>query len=407
MEQASLSGKRIVLGITGSIAAYKGAELIRRLRDAGAEVEVVLTAGGAEFITPLTLQALAGRPVHQRLLDADAEAGMGHITLARWADALLIAPASADFIARLAQGRADDLLTAVCLAAAVPIAVAPAMNRQMWANGATRANIELLQSRGIHGFGPDSGDQACGEVGEGRMREPGALVADLAGLFECGLLAGLRVMVTAGPTREPLDPVRYLSNRSSGKMGFALASAAVEAGAIVTLISGPVSLTTPPRVTRLDVITAEQMRQRVQAHIAVQDIFIGAAAVADYRPRQQASQKIKKGPAGLQLELEPTPDIVAEVAARRDRPYTVGFAAETEHLVGHARDKLARKRLDLVAANDVSGTQGGFDSDDNALIVVWDGGSVEWPLASKTQLARRLIQMIAQRYHAQLTTENP
>lgn len=395
----SLANKRVVLGVTGSIAAYKSAELTRRLREAGAEVRVVMSAGATRFITPLTLQALSGNPVRDELFDRQAEAAMGHIELARWADLVLVAPASADCLARLAQGRADDLLGAVCLASEAPLLVAPAMNRAMWAHPATRDNCERLRVRGVRVLGPDSGSQACGEQGEGRMLEVGELVSAAAEVFESGALQGRRVLISAGPTREPIDPVRYLSNRSSGKMGFALAEAAAEAGAAVTLVSGPVALATPPRVRRVDVETAAQMFEAIVAEAAHCDIFISAAAVADYRPRQAEATKIKKAAADWSLPLEPTVDILAHVAALQPAPFTVGFAAETEQLLEHAGAKLQRKGLDMVAANQV-GPGVGFDSDENALEVMWAEGAVSLPQTSKRQLARRLIQVVAERYNA-------
>ncbi len=401
-----LTNKRILLGVTGSIAAYKSAELVRQLRAAGATVQVVMSRGGTEFITPLTLQALSGRPVCLHHLDAASEAAMGHIELARWADAILVAPASADFLARLAQGRADDLLTTVCLASEAPLTVAPAMNRQMWAQSATRANLEILQGRGVQVFGPASGEQACGETGEGRMLEPAELAQRLGGLFESGVLQGLRVLINAGPTREPIDPVRYLSNRSSGKMGYALARAAVEAGAAVTLVSGPVALAPPSRLTFIGVETAAEMHEAVLAACGRAQLFIAAAAVADYRPREAALQKIKKSAAALTLELERTPDILAEVAARLGGPFTVGFAAETRDMEHYAREKLARKALDLVVANQVGAAQGGFERDDNAVAVYWRGGGQAFPLMSKDKLARALITLIAERYHAKDSAED-
>ncbi len=398
--RARLTGKRILLGVTGSIAAYKSAELVRLLRAAGAEVQVVLSRGGSAFITPLTLQALSGRPVRHQHLDPDSEAAMGHIELARWADVVLVAPASADFLARLAQGRADDLLAAVCLASESPLAVAPAMNRQMWAQPATRENLACLAARGVRVFGPASGEQACGEVGEGRMREPALLAADLAGLFESGVLQGVRVLVNAGPTREPLDPVRFLSNRSSGRMGYALARAAQEAGAAVTLVSGPVALSPPERVVCRRVETAEEMRAAVLDAAATADLFIAAAAVADYRPRRVSREKLKKSVQTLTLELERTPDILAEVAALAAPPFTVGFAAETTNVEHYARAKLAAKGLDLIVANQVGGTQGGFEAQDNAVTVFWPGGAKSFPLMAKDKLARLLVTLIAERYHA-------
>lgn len=398
-----LINKHILLGVTGGIAAYKSADLARRLRDAGAQVRVVMTRGATEFITPLTMQAVSGNPVHLHLLDPQAEAGMGHIELARWADAVLVAPASANFMAKLAHGLADDLLSTVCLACDAPIALAPAMNRQMWANSATQANRQTLEGRGVRLFGPGEGEQACGEVGLGRMTEPQHLVEMTAGLFTLGSLSGKQVMVTAGPTREALDAVRYISNRSSGKMGYAIAAAAVEAGATVTLISGPVALPTPAHVTRVDVESAAQMYQAVMSRVSQCDIFIGAAAVADYRPQHVAASKIKKTHADINLALERTPDILASVAALRstgqDAPFTVGFAAETDDLEAHAQAKRAAKALDMIAANWVGQPGTGFDSDENALTLFWEGGGIQLPQSSKEKLARQLIAIIAERVH--------
>jgi phosphopantothenoylcysteine decarboxylase/phosphopantothenate--cysteine ligase len=393
-----LSGKHILLGITGGIAAYKSAELVRRLREAGASVRVVMTAGAAEFITPLTLQALSGHPVATDLLDPAAEASMGHIELARWADAVLIAPATANFIARRVHGRGDDLLTAVCLACDAPQAVAPAMNRGMWEDPATTHNVDTLRARGIRVIGPADGSQACGDNGPGRLLEPEAVIRHLESLFTTGVLAGCRVLVTAGPTHEPLDPVRYLGNRSSGKMGFAVAAAAVEAGAQVTLVAGPVTLSTPTRVERIDVVTASEMQQAVLEHVGGTDIFIAAAAVADYRPQVVSGRKLKKSAEKLVLELERNPDILALVAAREKAPFTVGFAAETESVELNARQKLQEKSLDMIAANRVGETLG-FEADDNALQVFWDGGSVPLERARKARLARQLIELVAERYH--------
>lgn len=398
----SLSNKHILLGVSGGIAAYKSAELVRRLREAGAEVRVVMTAGATRFITPLTLQALSGQPVRSALFDAEAEAAMGHIELARWADAIMIAPATANCLARLAQGLADDLLTTLCLATRAPVLLAPAMNHAMWTHPATQSNVACLSERGLRICGPASGEQACGEVGPGRMLEPPALLAYLADCFASGALAGLRVVVTAGPTREALDPVRYISNRSSGKMGYAVARAAHEAGARVVLISGPVSLTPPAGVETVAVESAAQMQAAVQTHSADCDIFIAAAAVADYRLRQVAAHKLKKQSDRLQLELERTADILAEVAGRAERrPYTVGFAAETERLAEHARAKRMAKALDMVAANWVNQPGQGFDAEDNALTLFWEGGSRELPRMSKLQLARELIAQIATHYKLQ------
>ena len=393
----SLANKHILLGVTGSIAAYKAAELVRRLREGGAEVRVVLSAGGAEFVTPLTFQALSGNPVHSALLDTEAEAAMGHIELARWADAVVIAPASANLVARLAQGRADDLLAAVCLATEAPVAVAPAMNRQMWAKAATQDNLQTLRARGVRVFGPAEGGQACGETGPGRMLEAADIARHTAELFATGALAGLHVLVTAGPTQEAIDPVRYLSNRSSGRMGYAIAQAAAEAGARVTLVSGPTALATPPRVERIDVRSAQDMHAAVLGHATDADIFIATAAVADYRPAAPAGQKIKKTADTLSLELVRNPDILADVAALVGGPFTVGFAAETEHLLEHARDKLARKGLDMIAANHV-GEGKGFEAEENALSIIDADGVTDLPQASKSQLARRLIALVAARF---------
>lgn len=390
----SLSNKHILLGVSGSIAAYKSAELVRRLKDAGADVRVVLTAGGAEFVTPLTFQALSSNPVHTELLDTEAEAAMGHIELARWADAVIVAPASANFIARLAQGRADDLLSAICLATASPVAIAPAMNQQMWANTATQENLRQLKTRGIKQFGPGEGDQACGEIGPGRMLEAQQLAQLTADLFETGSLAGRTVLITAGPTQEAIDPVRYLSNRSSGKMGYAIAQAAAEAGAKVILISGPTALATPPRVECIDVRSAQQMFDAVMQQVKHSDIFISTAAVADYRPVKIADQKIKKINDTLTLELQRNPDILAEVAALKDGPFTVGFAAETENLEQHARAKLETKKLDMIAANQVSQSLA-FESDENALLILTADDKQQLDTTSKTTLGRQLIALIA------------
>lgn len=402
----ALTNKRVLLGITGGIAAYKSADLVRRLREAGAEVRVVMTESATQFVTPLTLQALSGHRVHLRLLDADSEAAMGHIDLARWADVILVAPATANCMARLAHGLADDLLTTLCLASAAPVALAPAMNRQMWANPATRANASVLEQRGVHLFGPGDGSQACGEVGPGRMLEPAQLAALTAGLFETGRLAGLNVLVTAGPTREEIDPVRCLTNYSSGKMGFAVAAAAAEAGAAVTLISGPVVLSTPESVLRIDVGTAREMHDAVMGLATGQDIVIAAAAVADYRPRVRAAHKVKRGGQAVTLELEPTDDIVAAVAALKQRPFTVGFAAETDDLERNAQHKRMAKSLDMIAANRVGRQGGGFDVDENELTVFWEGGRRLLPHDTKTRIARELIDLIAERYHAKSTTQD-
>ena len=396
-----LTNKHILLGITGGIAAYKSAELVRLLIQAGAEVQVVMTAAAQEFITPLTMQALSGNPVHTTLLDPEAEAGMGHIELARWADIVLIAPASADFIARLNHGHGDDLLTTLCLATAAPLALAPAMNQAMWADPQTQQNIEQLKQKGMALFGPGSGAQACGDIGLGRMLEPAEIAQLTAQQFEHDRLTGQHVVITAGPTREAIDPVRYISNYSSGKMGYALAQAAIEAGARVTLISGPVNLATPERVTRVDVTSADDMYQATRSAIADCDIFIAAAAVADYTPADVADQKIKKHPDTMVVELTPTQDIVATVASLPDKPFTVGFAAETNNVIGYARGKLEKKGLDMIIANDVSVPGIGFNSDDNALTIISPDNEITLAQASKQQLARDVVAAIAERQTCQ------
>jgi phosphopantothenoylcysteine decarboxylase/phosphopantothenate--cysteine ligase len=389
--------KQVLLGITGGIAAYKSAELVRRLRDAGATVRVVMTPAACEFITPLTLQALSGQPVHLDLLDPAAEAAMGHIELARWADVVLVAPASADFMARVAAGIADDLLSTLCLATQAPLLFAPAMNQVMWSNAATQQNLKTLASRGVRFAGPAEGAQACGDTGPGRMLEVPDLVSAAIGVFAGGPLTGVRVMLTAGPTREAIDPVRYISNSSSGKMGFALAAAAAEAGANVTLVAGPVSLPTPAGVSRIDVVTAAEMHTAVMTRVADCDVFIGCAAVADYRAADIAPQKIKKTGETLALHLVRNPDIIAAVAAHRPRPFTVGFAAETNDLLVHARQKLERKGLDLVIANDVSRSDIGFGSDHNEVQVVSITGESAPLAGTKRAVARALIAEISHR----------
>ena len=398
MSGTPITGKRILLGVTGGIAAYKSPDLVRRLRERGADVQVVMTAAAREFVTPMTFQAVSGRDVRTDLWDTAAESAMGHIELARWANAVLVAPASAGFIARLATGQADDLLTTLCLATDAPISIAPAMNRLMWANPATRANIETLRARGITVLGPAEGDQACGEVGAGRMLEPLDLAERLAAMLAgAGPLAGRRVLITAGPTRERIDPVRFVSNRSSGKMGFAVAEAAREAGAEVVLVSGPVALCTPEGVRRIDVESAAEMLDAVLREVDAADIFISTAAVADYRPTRAANQKIKKTADKLALELERTVDVLATVAARPRHPFVVGFAAETESVEQHARTKLLKKNLDMIAANEV-GEEKGFDTQDNELLVLWRTGSQQLDRAPKGALARELIGLIAARF---------
>ena len=396
-----LLNKQVVLGISGGIAAYKSAELVRRLKDAGADVRVVMTRAAHEFITPLTLQVLSGNPVHGDLLDPAAEAAMGHIELARWADLVLIAPATADLMARLANGRGDDLLTTLVLATDAPIALAPAMNQAMWRDPATQANLQTLLQRDIKVYGPAAGEQACGDIGPGRMLEPTEIAARCAECFERGLLTGRHVLINAGPTREAIDPVRYLSNHSSGKMGFALAEAAAEAGARVTLVAGPVNLPTPARVDRVDVVSAADMLAACEAALPA-DLFIAAAAVADYRPACCAPGKLKKetdSDAGLTLTLIRNPDILATLAGHVQRPgFCVGFAAETDDVLGYASDKLTRKNLDLIVANDVSQPGIGFNADDNAVTLI-DRSLAQQPLprASKHKLARQIIAVIADR----------
>lgn len=395
----SLCNKQILLGVTGGIAAYKSAELVRVLQAAGAKVRVVMTRGAQEFITPLTLQALSGQPVHTELLDPAAEAAMGHIELARWADVVLIAPASAQVMAKLAVGEASDLLSTLCLATAAPIVLAPAMNQWMWRAEATQVNLATLLTRGFRVFGPDSGVQACGEVGPGRMLEPLAIARELSTLFETNILAGKKVLITAGPTQEAIDPVRYISNHSSGKMGYALARAAVEAGARVLLVSGPVQLSCPDRVERVSVVSALEMYSAVKAHCVDCDIFIGAAAVADFRPEQASSEKIKKqGEDSMQLRLVKNPDIIAWVAEQKAATYVAGFAAETSRIEEHARLKLSSKQLDMVIANDVSDPAIGFNSNDNAVYAVTNNSSDLFPQMSKTTLASKLIERIAANY---------
>ena len=394
----SLVGKNILLGITGGIAAYKSADLTRRLGEAGATVRVVMTPAATEFVTPLTFQALSGNPVHIHLLDPQAEAAMGHIELARWADVVLISPASADFIAKLTHGLADDLLSTLCLATEARIVLAPAMNRVMWANSATQDNIEFLKKRGITLFGPALGAQACGEFGAGRMLEATDLVVALSGLFTYQRLQDVNILITAGPTREPIDPVRYVTNRSSGKMGFALAQTAVEAGANVTVISGPVTLRTPQGVRRIDVETAAQMYDAVMHEISGTQIFIACAAVADYRPNVAASHKIKKKDQRLTLEMIQNPDIVASVAKLDKPPFIVGFAAETRDLKKNAQAKLKSKGLNMIAANRVGISGSGFESDENALEVYWSRGHRALVKTSKYKLAQQLIQLIEDRY---------
>lgn len=402
----TLARKNILIGVSGGIAAYKAAELVRRLRERQASVQVVMTPASQAFITPLTLQALSGRPVRTELFDAAAEAAMGHIELARWADAIVIAPASADLLARLAHGQADDLLTTLCLASTAPLFAAPAMNQQMWLAPATQANCETLRQRGVALLGPAEGAQACGEIGPGRMLEPDAIVEVLQAAFRGGRLAGCRAVVTAGPTREAIDPVRYLSNRSSGRMGYAIAQAMVEAGADVTLVSGPVALSPPEGVEVVAVETAREMAQAVEQAVAGAQIFVAAAAVADYRAIDIAPQKMKKSGGDLTIALTQNPDIVAMVASASPRPFVVGFAAETESVADNARSKLQRKGMDMIAANDVSDGSIGFDAAENALHVLWPGGEVMLARASKEKIARQLVAVITERYVEKNRTED-
>ncbi len=396
----SLVNKRILLGVTGGIAAYKSAELVRLLGTAGADVRVVMTRAAQEFITPLTLHALSGQPVYSNW--SELEAAMGHIELARWADRILIAPASADTIARLTQGRADGLLDALCLASAAPILLAPAMNRVMWEKPVTQDNIRLLQQRGVEIIGPAAGQQACGETGPGRLLEPERVCQQLADSFATGELSGLKVLITAGPTREAIDPVRCLSNRSSGKTGYAIAAAAQAAGAEVMLVSGPVALAVPDKVQRYQVESAAQMLDAVLERVEACDLFIATAAVADYRPVEIADQKIKKSAARLNLQLERTTDILAAVASLKEAPFCVGFAAETRQLEKNAQKKRLAKSLDLVVANLV-GAGLGFDVDGNRWHLFWEGGSTVFAQASKTQLSRLLIEKISHLYKLKAT----
>lgn len=393
-----LHNKNILLGVTGGIAAYKSVVLVRRLKELGANVQVVMTESAQEFITPLTFQAISGNPVHSSLLDVEAEAAMGHIELARWADVIIIAPATANSMARLANGEADDLLTTVCLASNIPLAIAPSMNQAMWSNRATQENLLILKSRDIEIYGPASGEQACGDVGEGRMLEPEAIVEKLEVLFNHQLLSGVRVMVTAGPTQEAIDPVRYISNHSSGKMGYAIAQAALEAGASVSLISGPCALQANNRIQLTRIESAAEMMAAVHADICDTDIFISVAAVADYRMKQIANQKIKKQSDTITLELHKNPDILSSVAALDDKPFSVGFAAETEKLEEHARQKLVSKKLDMIVANRVDKSDSGFNSDYNSATVIWGDDSQCFEKSTKSRLASDLLQLIAKHY---------
>ncbi len=395
-----LTGKRIVLGVSGGIAAYKTPELVRRLRDRGAEVRVVMTDAAKAFITPLSLQAVSGYPVSDSLLDPAAEAAMGHIELGKWADLVILAPATADLIARMAAGMANDLVTTICLATAAPLAVVPAMNQQMYRALPTQDNLRLLARRGVMIWGPDSGSQACGDIGPGRMLDPLVIVDHTAAwATPVNDLQHFNIMITAGPTREALDPVRFISNHSSGKMGFAIAAAAAKRGATVTLVAGPVELPTPQGVNRLDVTTALEMQQAVMGLAASQQIFIGCAAVADYRAASVAGEKIKKQGDEITLKMVKNPDIVAGVATMQQyRPYVVGFAAETQNVEEYAQQKRARKNLDLICANDVAKSGQGFNSDTNALHLFWHEGEKILPLSDKQLLGQLLLDEIVSRY---------
>ncbi len=393
--------QQILLGVTGGIAAYKSPEIVRRLRDRGDDVRVVMTPSAARLVSPTVFQAVSGQPVRTDLWDEAAEAAMSHIELARWADVILVAPATAHVMAELARGAAGTLLTTLCLASEAPLVLAPAMNRVMWEHPATQANRATLAARGVRFVGPGTGSQACGESGPGRMAEPAEIVATLAAGVPtpvAGLLDGLQVVVTAGPTREPIDPVRFVSNRSSGKMGFAVARAAADAGARVTLVAGPVALATPAGVERVDVETAAQMYAQTMACVAGADIYVGAAAISDYRP-EPAAHKIKKRSDTLTLAMQKSPDLLADIAASPDRPFTVGFAAETQRLEEYARAKLAQKRLDMIVANLV-GERLGFDCDDNSALVLWPDGSQELSRMSKSELARQIVALVAARFRA-------
>ena len=417
----ALTGRHILLGITGGIAAYKAPDLVRKLRAAGAEVCVVTTAGAEQFVSTTALQAVSGRAVRHSLWDEAAEAAMGHIELARWADTVLVAPATANCIAKLAMGQADDLLTTLCLASTAALAVAPAMNVRMWQHPATKSNIATLVERGAHLLGPGEGEQACGEYGPGRMLEPGEICAAVANMapghsiqrlhtepatLSTPGLSGVNVLITAGPTREPIDPVRYLSNRSSGKQGYELAAEAAKMGANVTLISGPTALQTPPGVRRIDVLSAQDMLTAVESQLGTSHLFIGVAAVADYRVADIAIQKIKKAADtldGITLNLVPNPDIIATVAAKTDGPITVGFAAETHRGLEHARNKLERKGLDMIALNDVSDERIGFSSEKNALTILWPGGEQQVPMQDKAAIARSLLGKIVELFKSRLS----
>lgn len=387
--------------MSAGIAAYKTPDLVRKLGELGAQVQVILSKNADQFVAPLSLQAVSGHAVHSYAMTAESETGMGHIDLARWADVVLIAPATANMMARLCQGNADELLTTVCVATEAPIAVAPAMNQQMWQNAASEANIATLQSRGVHILGPDAGEQACGEVGPGRMLQPADIAQRVGALFQSTELTGKRVMITAGPTWEALDPVRGITNHSSGMMGYALAQAAIEAGAEVTLVSGPTHISKPEHATIINTVSALDMHSAVMNSIDEQDIFIAVAAVADYRPIQSADQKIKKNADEMTITMIKNPDILADVAGREKPPFCVGFAAETNNVIDYARGKLVRKKLDMIAANHVGGSETGFGTPDNAITLITEESVIELPRQAKTALARTLIAEITKAYKAQ------
>ncbi|MGI9290300.1 MAG: bifunctional phosphopantothenoylcysteine decarboxylase/phosphopantothenate--cysteine ligase CoaBC [Gammaproteobacteria bacterium] len=396
---SELQGKKVLLGVTGSIAAYKSPDIVRRLKEQGADVRVVLTASAEKLVSPTVFQAVSGETVRGDIWDEQAEAAMGHIELAKWADQILIAPATANVMAQLANGTAENLLTTICLASDAPVALAPSMNQAMWRDAATQANCDILRKRNMQFIGPDEGEQACGDVGPGRMTEPAAIVSCLTRGGHSGPFEGLKILVSAGPTREAIDPVRFVSNRSSGKMGFAVAKAAADAGADVTLLAGPVNLPTPPGVERIDVETTQQMVDAAMACVDNMDIYIGSAAISDYRPAEVAGQKIKKKSDTFTLEMVKSPDLLAMIAALENGPFTCGFAAETEKLVEHATDKLNRKKLNMIVANLV-GEKLCFDADDNEAIVIWEGGNHPLPKLAKQELARQLVDVIAARYRA-------
>jgi phosphopantothenoylcysteine decarboxylase/phosphopantothenate--cysteine ligase len=396
----SLANRHILLGVTGGIAAYKAAELARLFVKAGAEVQVVMTASAMEFIGAMTFQAITGKETRSDLFDTTHEAAMGHIELARWADLVIVAPATANFIALMSQGRAGDLLSTLCLATTAPVAIAPAMNQQMWADPATQSNITALQEHGRLVWGPAAGEQACGDIGPGRMLEPTQIFDAACEMFSSGVLAGIRALVTAGPTHEAIDPVRFIGNRSSGKMGFAVAQALEEQGAEVILVAGPSSLPTPPGVSRVDVESALDMHAAVMRRVGNCDLFVATAAVADYRPETVANSKIKKTAESLDIHLVKNPDILVDVASLENGPYTVGFAAETADLARYADEKRRKKGIDMIAANEVGGTHGGFNHDENALLVLWEGGQQELPMTGKLRLARQLVELITRKIHA-------